>query len=144
MSFRPEGEILYVILIAWWRFLPPVEMTFFLLIVNNHQLGLIMTYKLSDITEEAILIILSIVPIGICLSIFISDGWTTPILAFFISAFSFYCTRSIYRKNKIRIKELSNINDTIKFSFFIKSKHPLVLKKANCNISTSETSNFHQ
>ena len=110
----------------------------FLLIVNSHQLGLIMTYKFSDITEEAILIILSIVPIGICLSIFISDGWTTPILAFFISAFDFYYVRSNNRKNKSRIKELSNINDTIKFSFFYKSKHALVVKKTHYHISTNE------
>lgn len=82
--------------------------------------------------------IISIAPLIAFLFVFIYIGWTTSIIALLVSAFDFYYTRSNNRKNKIRIKELSIIDDIIKFSFFYKSKIALVLKEADYNISINE------
>jgi len=98
-----------------------------------------MTYKFEEKGEKKIItMIISIAPLIAFLFVFIYTGWTTSIIALLVSAFDFYYTRGNNRKNKIRIKELSIIDDTIKFSFFYKNKAALVLKEADCNISINE------
>lgn len=98
-----------------------------------------MTYKFDEKGEKKIItMIISIAPLIAFLFVFIYIGWTTSIIALLVSAFDFYYTRSNNRKNKIRIKELSIIDDIIKFSFFYKSKIALVLKEADYNISINE------
>ncbi|MDB5030438.1 hypothetical protein [Mucilaginibacter sp.] len=98
-----------------------------------------MTYKFDDKSnEKVILMILSITTIGAILSIFIFDGLIIYITAFLVSAFDFYYTRSNIRKNKIRIKELSIIEDTIKLSFFYRRKGTSDLKKADYDTTINE------
>lgn len=82
-----------------------------------------MTYKFDDKNEKKIInMIISIVPLVAILFLFMYRGWTIVIIVFFLCAFDFYYFRSINRKNKIRIKELSLIGDTINSLFFTKLK----------------------
>jgi hypothetical protein len=98
-----------------------------------------MTYKFDDQSNDKVIqSIFSIISIAAVLSIFTFDGSINYIIAFLASAFSFYCTRSIYRKNKNRIKELFITDGTIKLSYVYKSKDPLIFKKTDYDTTINE------
>lgn len=98
-----------------------------------------MTYKFNDKNYKKIVnMIISIAPLPAVLLMFVYKRWATIILAFLISAFDFYYTRSIYRKQKIRIKELFITDGTIKLSYVYKSKDPLILKKTDYDTTINE------
>jgi len=98
-----------------------------------------MTYKFNDKSnEKVILSLLSIATIGAILSVFVFNNLIISIIAFLVSAFDFYCTRSISRKNKSRIKDLSIVDLKIRFSFFYKRKVALAFNKSDCTIAVNE------
>lgn len=98
-----------------------------------------MTYKFNRKNKEKIIsLLLDIITIGVIISIFIFDNLIISIVAFIVSAFAFYCTRSIARKNKSRIKNISIIDNKISINFFYKSKAIVAFNKSECTIALNQ------
>ncbi|WP_214071352.1 hypothetical protein [Mucilaginibacter sp. dw_454] len=98
-----------------------------------------MTYKFDAKNNEKVIIpILSVMTIGAMFCLFIFNSLIIDIIVFLVSAFDFYCSRRIYRRNKTRIKELLFVDNAIRFSFFSKNKDALVVKETDCDITINE------